>query len=215
MKVLKYALIFLAGGGIGFGAATAIFTIKAKKIKEEHEKELAEMDAYYAKRIEYLTWESDDEEEEEEQQESYQEVPTKAAAPAEKRGGSFKTPYESFYEEEKRRPDPAEREYPTDEQVPVRVKQQPRLIKNEDYGQDGYSTRVLYYYTADDALIPEESTYEDIIDTDEVKDMIGNALDKYGFRESGQRDICVRNFDRKCDYKIIKQFGSLSEDYGG
>lgn len=213
MKVLKYALIFLAGGGIGFGAATAVFTIKAKKVKEEHEKELADIDAYYAKRIEDLTWEDDDEKDEEEE-ESYQEVPEKAAGPAEKRGGPFKTPYWSNYPNAKAQ-DPAESESPREEEIPIHVKQLPKVIKNSDYGQDGYSTRVLYYYTADDALVPEDSTYEDIIDTDEVKDMICNALDKYGFRENGQRDICVRNFDRKCDYKIVKQFGSLSEDYGG
>lgn len=215
MKALKYALIFLAGGGIGFGAGFALHTIKAKKIKEEYEKELAEMDEYYKKRIDALTWE-DDEEEEETKEESFQEVPEKATGPAQKRGGSFKTPYWSNYPNAKA-PDPAESEHPSDDAAPIHVKQQPRLIKASDYGMDNYSTKTLYYYTVDDALIPEESTYEDIIDTDEVKDMLGNALVKYGFTDpnSQEKEIYVRNYNRGCDYRIIKVVGSLSEDYGG
>ena len=212
MKVLKYALIFLAGGGIGFGVGATIFSIKAAKIAKEHEKELAEMDEYYKKRIDALTWEDDEEKEEE----SHQEVPEKATAPAEKRGGPFKTPYGSYYPNAKT-PDPAEREHPTDDSAPVYVKQQPRLIKSSDYGMDNNSTKTLYYYTVDDALIPEESSYEDIIDTDEVKDMLGNALVKYGFThpDNQEKEIYVRNYNRKCDYRIIKVIGSLSEDYGG
>lgn len=211
MKGLKYVLIFAAGVGAGVGGSAIFFKRKCDKIKAQYEKDLDEMDAYYKDTCANCGVKADD-------KDDFFEVPEfdpdPAQQPPQKRQGSFATDYGSFYEATT---DPAESEHPTEEEEPIHVKQTPKIIRAQHFGMQGYSTKVLYYYVFDDALIPEEGTYEDIIDTDEVKDTIGNALVKYGFsnRDNEETDIYVRNFDRKCDYHIIKVVGSLSEDYGG
>lgn len=208
MRVLKYALIFLAGGGVGAGVSAIFFKKKYEKLQKEKDKELADMDEYYKEKCKEcgVLAQTEEEEPEEAPAEQHVEKP-------EKRQGSFATDYSSYYE----KTDPAESEHPREEEEVIHVSQQPKLIRAASFGNDGYAQRILYYYTDDDALIPEGGSYDDIVDTDEVRDTIGNALIKYGFADSNnlEREIFVRNFDRKTDYQIIKVVGSLSEDYGG
>lgn len=208
MNTMKYVLIFLAGVGAGAGGCAIYFKRKCDALVKKHDKELDEMDRYYQDNCNNCSIAASLDEEVEEEKE---EEPKPCESKPEKRKGSFATPYGSYYSSE----DAAEKEHPQEDEYVEIVKTAPKVIKKRDFGCDGYSTRVLYYYTEDDALIPEESTYEDIIDTDEVKDMLGNALDKYDFTTNDDDEICIRNFDRKCDYRIIKQRGSVSEDYGG
>lgn len=213
MNVLKYALIFLAGAGIGVGASAIFFKKKCDEIVKKSDEELAKMDKYYQEKLDKIYFQKEDEpvlKDEEDLKEDKDFGPAKA----EKRQGSFGTDYTSYYY---RNIDPAESEHPSEGAAPIREPQPPKLIRAASFGQDGYSTRVLYYYTEDDTLIPEGGTYDDIVDTDEVADSIGNALIKYGFADANnlERDIFVRNFDRKTDYHIVKVVGSLSEDYGG
>ena len=220
MNALKYALIFLAGAGIGVGASAIFFKKKYDKVLKKCDEDLEKMDEYYKKKLEeaYAPKEEEpvlkDEQDLKEFLEGDKEFgPIKRAEKPEKRQGSFGTDYTSYYATS----DPAESEHPREEEKPIREPQPPKLIRAEMYGQDGYSERVLYYYTDDDTLIPEGGTYDDIVDTDEVADSLGNALIKYGFADANnlERDIFVRNFDRKTDYHIVKVVGSLSEDYGG
>ena len=235
MSALKYALIFLAGAGVGAGVSAFFFKKKYVEVLKKSDEELKKMDEYYQKELDkaYKTTSDDTEDdispEAEErlhelekgigeffkaQNEYYQAAIEKKQKKPEKRQGSFATDYTSYYHTE----DPAESEHPREEEEPVKHEPQPpKLIRAAMFGQDGYSTRVLYYYTEDETLIPEGGTYDDIVDTDEVADSIGNALIKYGFADVNnlEREIFVRNFDRKCDYHIIKVVGSLSEDYGG
>ena len=216
MNVLKYALIFIAGAGVGVGASAIFFKKKYDEFVKKSDEDLAKMDAYYREKLDkaYRPAEAESEvtpEEEEALVKAEKEI-EKLTKP-EKRKGSFGTDYTAYYYAGT---DPAESEHPKEEE-PIRVKQQPKAIRSSLFGTDGYSTKVLYYYTDDDALIPEGGTYDDIVDTDEVADTIGNALVKYGFADvaNTDREIFLRNFDRKCDYQIIKVVGSLSEDYGG
>lgn len=222
MSALKYTLIFLAGAGVGAGVSAFFFKKKYVEVLKKSDEELKKMDEYYQKELDkaYKTTSDDTEDDiSPETKERLRKVEKgidellKEKKP-EKRQGSFATDYTSYYHTE----DPAESEHPREEEEePVRESQPPKLIRAAMFGQDGYSTRVLYYYTEDDTLIPEGGTYDDIVDTDEVADSIGNALIKYGFADVNnlEREIFVRNFDRKCDYHIIKVVGSLSEDYGG
>lgn len=222
MNALKYALIFLAGAGVGAGVSAFFFKKKYVEVLKKSDEELKKMDEYYRKELDKAYKTTSDEAEDDistEAEERLHELEKgiddllKVKKP-EKRQGSFATDYTSYYHTE----DPAESEHPREEEEkPVRESQPPKLIRAAMFGQDGYSTRVLYYYTDDDTLIPEGGTYDDIVDTDEVADSIGNALIKYGFADVNnlEREIFVRNFDRKCDYHIIKVVGSLSEDYGG
>lgn len=223
MSALKYALIFLAGAGVGAGVSAFFFKKKYVEVLKKSDEELKKMDDYYRKELDkaYKTTSDDTEDDiSPEAKERLHELEKgiddllKKQKKPEKRQGSFATDYTSYYHTE----DPAESEHPREEEEkPVRESQPPKLIRAAMFGQDGYSTRVLYYYTDDDTLIPEGGTYDDIVDTDEVADSIGNALIKYGFADVNnlEREIFVRNFDRKCDYHIIKVVGSLSEDYGG
>lgn len=223
MSALKYALIFLAGAGVGAGVSAFFFKKKYVEVLKKSDEELKKMDEYYQNELDkaYRTTSDDTEDDiSPETKERLRKVEKgidellKEQKKPEKRQGSFATDYTTYYHTE----DPAESEHPREEEEkPVRESQPPKLIRAAMFGQDGYSTRVLYYYTEDDTLIPEGGTYDDIVDTDEVADSIGNALIKYGFADVNnlEREIFVRNFDRKCDYHIIKVVGSLSEDYGG
>lgn len=213
MNVLKCALIFTSGVLAGGGISALIFKKKYEKIyREKAEKELAEMDDYYQNLLNAGYTEDIEKEEEEE---NFQEVVTKKPNVShEKRKGSFATDYTKCFGE---RVDPAEREHP-EEDAPVRERREPKIIRKDQFGSDGYAQRVLYYYTEDDDLTPEGENFGEIIECDEVKDTIGNALIKYGFADEGNtdREMYVRNFDRKTDYCIIKVVGSLSDmDNGG
>ena len=208
MKALTYSLIFAAGAVTGFCVSTFFYKKKYMELVKEKDEALQKMDKYYEERIKEIEPRQEEPVKEEEEQ------PAPATEKPEKRQGSFASDYTAYY----KAVDPAESEHPTEEEPPViMVSQPPKLIRAGVFGTEGYSGRILYYYTDDDALIPEGGTYDDIVDTDEVKDVIGNALIKYGFADSNnmEREIFVRNFDRKTDYHIIKVIGSLSEDYGG
>ena len=207
MNILKYSIAFLLGAGVGVGGSFIFFTRKADKIRKEHDKELNEMDEYYRKKYSV--------EVEEEEEESFEEVPDKPVKKPEPRKGSFGTPYGDYYNEKKE--DPASKEHPEDDERVEHWQKPPYLIRSNMFGENGYSERVLYYYTLDDALVPEENTYDAIIDTDEVKDMLGDALIKFGFSDEAnlEREIYVRNPNRKTDYRIIKVIGSLSDDVEG
>lgn len=223
MNAVKYTLIFLAGAGVGAGVSAFFFKKKYVEVLKKSDEELKKMDEYYQSELDKAYKTTSDETEDDispETKERLRRVEKgiddllKEQKKPEKRQGSFATDYTSYYHTE----DPAESEHPREEEEPVKHEPQPpKLIRAAMFGQDGYSTRVLYYYTEDDTLIPEGGTYDDIVDTDEVADSIGNALIKYGFADVNnlEREIFVRNFDRKCDYHIIKVVGSLSEDYGG
>ena len=207
MRALKYSLIFAAGAVTGFCVSTFFYKKKYVELVKQKDEALQKMDKFYEERIKDIEPRKEEPVKEEEEQ------PVPATEKPEKRQGSFASDYTSYY----KAVDPAESEHPTEEEPPIMVSQPPKLIRAGVFGTDGYSGRILYYYTDDDALIPEGGTYDDIVDTDEVKDVIGNALIKYGFADSNntEREIFVRNFDRKTDYHIIKVIGSLSEDYGG
>lgn len=214
MNALKYALIFLAGAGIGFGASNLFFHKKYEKLTKEKDEELAKMDEYYRIKLEEATKKNIETMVDVMNEEAEDEPPVATEPVKEKRRGSFATDYAAFYAT-----DPAETEHPreNEDEEPVREKQPPKLIRKGSFGSDGYATRVFYYYTDDDALIPEGGTYDDLVESGEVRDTLGNTLIKYGFAdaENMEREIFVRNFDRKTDYHIIKIIGSLSDDFGG
>ncbi len=217
---IKYILTFIIGAAAGVGGSAWFFKTKYETVyRKKADEELAEMDEYYKSIIESNIEKSSEEEIPETIQEEYKPEPEvkeekPSGHPKQKRQGSFATDYTKFYGNI----DPAEKESPVEEEPPVvREKQQPRIIKASDYGTGGYAKRVLYYYTDDDELYPEGENYDEVIDADEVTDMIGNALTKYGFTEPSnmERNIFVRNFDRKTDYQVVKTMGSRKDEYGG
>ena len=82
----------------------------------------------------------------------------------------------------------------------------PKLIKYEEWGEDHTLERAtLYYYVDNDILTTE--------DEEEIPDpvqLVGNCLDKFGFRTSDEDTIFVRNSKLGFDYEIIKVHDSYS-----
>lgn len=207
---MKGLLIFVAGALIGAGGATAFFSIRAKKIRKQHDAALAEMDEYYKAKCEKCGVTAENKEES--FCEVEQEQPAKATQKAPKREGSFATAYHEKFDD---KIDPAEKEHPTDE--PERVYGSPRKIPASSFGSNGHSEKVLYYSVPDDTFYAEGGTFNDVKDVDEIKDKLGAALDKYGFTDENNSadEIYIRYEARKCDYHIVKTYDSLSDANGG
>jgi len=78
----------------------------------------------------------------------------------------------------------------------------PRQIKNEEYGTDRTLDCIeLTYYAGNDILANED---DEVIDEDVEYALLGDVLDRFGFRNSDQPKICVRNEKRGTDYMITK-----------
>ena len=193
MITLKSILIF-AGGAI-VGAAGSWYYCKRhyEKVIEEFGIELeAQFKEMYGGIDAYV-------EEDEE---------TPEIEPGERRG-SYATNYAAFYK------DPAEQEHPVEEETRTKgdKKIKPRVIKVEEFGNSGFAEVYLDFYVEDQALVSVDET--EAKEIDEVRDWIGDALEKYGFAGNEDRIICVRNYNRKTDYQINKVWDRFapSDDY--
>ena len=76
----------------------------------------------------------------------------------------------------------------------------PKLISEDKFDEDeSYEKETLFYYNEDDVLTDEHDN--------EVHNelyLIGDAMDKFDFRNSEERVIHVRNFELQTDYEVIK-----------
>ena len=105
--------------------------------------------------------------------------------------------------------DPAEQEHPNEDEGKAKGKgRPPKLISAEKFGEDGFTEVFLDFYTEDQALVIADET--EAKEIDEARDWIGNALEKYGFATNAEPKIYVRNYDRKCDYQILKVWDRFS-----
>lgn len=82
---------------------------------------------------------------------------------------------------------------------------QPKLIPVEEFGAIPTFDEVsLLYYQGNDILTT---------DSDEVVEdrdaMVGNCMTKFGFEDSDEKSIYVRNYEQETDYEIIKIFGDF------
>lgn len=76
----------------------------------------------------------------------------------------------------------------------------PKLISEDKFDEDDdYEKETLYYYNEDDVLTDES---EQEIDNELY--LLGDAMDKFDFRNSEERVIHVRNFELQTDYEVIK-----------
>lgn len=84
----------------------------------------------------------------------------------------------------------------------------PKLITAEmfDYENAHFDKKQLYYYVGDGVLATEE---EEVIRN--IDQVIGDALDKYNFRENDESTIYVRNIDFSTDYEIEKVYSRFSD----
>lgn len=84
----------------------------------------------------------------------------------------------------------------------------PKIISEESLGElPGYiENKVLFFYTIDEILTDEE---DQIIDDPDY--LLGDALDKFNFRESDETVIFVRNFALDTVYEVQKVEGEFEE----
>ena len=198
MITMKGIMIFAGGVVVGVIAGVYVTKRKYERILEEQEEELTEK-----LRKEYGGIDAFVEEEKTEEEDSYMEVP--------ERKGSFATNYQSFYKPA----DPAEGEAPKEMSE---KKKPPKAIRNEEFGTTGFREVYLDYYTEDQALVIADET--EAKEIDEVKDWIGDVLEKFDFDNNDEQDkICVRNFDRRWDIQITKRYDRFAPseyaDYEG
>jgi hypothetical protein len=191
MITLKGILIFTGGAVVGAIGSWYYCKRTYERILEEHETELEKLiRAEYGDVDAFVETDEDEE----------------TSVPADETGrrGSFATDYTSFY-----KVDPAESEHPTEEgDTKGSKKRAPRIIKADDFGEDGFAQIYLDFYTEDKALVITDET--EAKEVDEVRDWIGNALEKYGFESNDEEKIYVRNFNRKEDYEILKVWDRFS-----
>lgn len=91
----------------------------------------------------------------------------------------------------------------------------PKLITWESYMNDkpNFDKVQLAYYTGengDDSCLVDVEADEQIFDEDKV---VGDCLDKYGFRNNDEDVIYVRNFAFGADYEIAKYIGPWKDEY--
>ena len=191
MITLKGILIFTGGTVVGAIGSWYYCKRTYERILEEHETELEKLiRAEYGDVDAFVETDEDEE--------------TSVSADETGRRGSFATDYTSFY-----KGDPAESEHPTEEgDTKGSKKRAPRIIKADDFGEDGFAQIYLDFYTEDKALVITDET--EAKEVDEVRDWIGNALEKYGFESNDEEKIYVRNFNRKEDYEILKVWDRFS-----
>ena len=86
----------------------------------------------------------------------------------------------------------------------------PWLIRADEYDNEYlYHGKVsLLYFTEDDILSEELSGNE----VDDVDAVVGDCLDKFGFRTNDEKVIYVRNVNLGNDYEIAKIYGAYADE---
>ena len=81
----------------------------------------------------------------------------------------------------------------------------PRIIKNEEFGNDRrFESVYLYYFTGDGVLATED---KEEIEPDKAGLMLGDTLSKYDFPNNDQETMSVRDEANGIDYQIEKIIG--------
>lgn len=78
----------------------------------------------------------------------------------------------------------------------------PRIVKESDVDNcpEGWDVEALYLYR--DGTLTDED--DNVFDSDDISNMLGDCLDKYGFRDSDEKLIYVQNFKLHTFYEITK-----------
>ena len=84
----------------------------------------------------------------------------------------------------------------------------PKLITYEDFenGLPGFDQKSLLYYQGNDTLTTDD---DELVDDREA--LVGSCMEQYGYEDSEEKTIFVRNYKLETDYEIIKIFGDFVE----
>lgn len=227
MHPLFIGLAFV--GGLVAGYFIGHYVAKCK-CEEEKERGYAEMDDWYRKRygLNATTEETADTE-------------VQDGSSVQTMDVLYKKPeqhdYTQYYKKESPPIDPAEYESPSedpssDENEEERCRnigemyndihqkernKPPRVISGAEHGtreHEGYLSVELLYYTGNDTLVMSdpEGDIESIIRPDELDDLVGNTLTKFGFKTNDDSVMYVRNYQRMWDMEITKVRGDFCGD---
>lgn len=232
-KLITYGISFVVGGGLG---ALISHVVTKNKMLDACQSKLDTMHEYYEETYGHLDIPEELLEAEEPKETKSSEVinatrsqdPIVRAVTAEEY-----TDYTQYYG------DPVESEHPEDDKpedeeaqvlasqgewLTREVKEEraknrsrlPRIIKAEECGSDpAYKPIYLTYCTEDGILVEDQGdVFYESDDLDAVSDLIGDALDKYGFRHNDESVIYVRNYAYGIDYEITKFDGKYKDLVG-
>lgn len=197
--IVKGVFIFAAGAGIGVLGTARHFMKKAEKACQEYEERC---DAEYEELRAQLTqkeYSSDSIEK------SREENPEKTPVMPERKKVDYTVYSRPNISDIMRRAEDinAEEESPMEDNTkrPGKLRG-PRIIKNEDFGNDRRLEKVyLYYYPSDNLLTNEQ---DEEIEQDKAVLMLGDALTKFDFANNSQDKLSVRDEASGIDYQIEK-----------
>ena len=149
--------------------------------------------------------------------------PAKAKSSQEKTGGdkigkANYVDYTSYYENKVANEYPREEYEKASEEAAYEAERlneeyhsgkKPKIVSREEFYSPEYEHHdksTLYYYKEDDVLATEA---DEVIE--DPSTLIGDALDKFGFRNNGEEVIYVRNYGLQIDYEIEKRDTSFAE----
>jgi hypothetical protein len=198
----NFIIGLLLGGAVGTGITYFVMKNKNEKVlAEEVAKARKEYKEYYEQR---------EEEENVAKITHVKAIPDKPTVPKE-------------YTELVKEYDRAELEHPTEEDLIEmtdaenkmhdaldKAHDKPKLIKIESFGEiQSYDTESLTYYVYDRTLVHEDQT---IVDDEAF--LIGDALDRYGWRDddADANPLYVRNYKIQKDFEIIKVFAEYGAE---
>ena len=210
---MKTSVSFVAGLAVGaVGGVIAGAAYMKSKIEETIEERVDEevknfIDDYFARKEEEDE-ESDILEEEPVFEESYNSLHAHS-----QQNYNKPDPTKIFRDPLMEHPEEPEEETDILEENPVKPEpkedddmKDPKLISEDKFDEDvEFTKETLYYYNEDDVL-----TDEDEHEIENQLEIIGDTLDKFGFRDNEEQVVHVRNFERKTDYEVIKVFASFA-----
>lgn len=91
-------------------------------------------------------------------------------------------------------------------------KTEPKIIREDEFDNEyQHHSKVTLLYFTYDGVLAEELSGEEV---DDVNALIGDALDKYNFRNNDEKVIYVRNMNRGADYEICKVEAAYADEGG-
>lgn len=83
----------------------------------------------------------------------------------------------------------------------------PVVIPKTQFGELANFNQVyMTYYTGSETFVVDGDSPQvfEAKDLDEIRSMLGDAIEQCGFKDSDDEEICIRNFARGTDFSIVK-----------
>lgn len=227
---VKSILVFI--GGLAVGTAAGVITTKKyfeEKYQQRYEEDRDQLEDYYQTIDEYARVQHDIDDLDDDEVDTIDLDISRSGgrmSPEERleikgkleKNWQGTTNYAGMYDKNDQNDDGSETDQepePTPEEENFNEHQKnknrpPKIISEDAYSNlpQGVDTGVLYYFAYDETLCDEnEEPIED------EKRFIGDALDKYGFRDNDERLIFVMNYELETAYEIQKVDANWTETH--